>query len=549
MEKVPESLLMRASTSHSQDIPEQQTLQGQMVDKFMEKIISMALPVNTGGVGGTGEGGTGDPQLDSILLDRIEMQKTRPALSIPIMSRNAILLLQRLSYPFETIDDIIRVINWVDPLWNLTLGMIITLVILKPINLITMPIGYICFKVIIPAYLAKVEGRFQDIKPISEFSREFLLNLTDLQNHMLLYVDTWDAIVKGLSKTVVFQDEQLTWLIFVVLLVTAILLETFGTIIIWIFMPFLKLSLVISLWITLISLHPKLRLKLLSRIHDEELRLRTLSLMNNLDDKISKDVDINLKKEQIKQHSMTMSKYQVFEINIYNPQTETWQFVSFCNDAFPINSHMRKNNVPSKGAESLNGVKPPLGYQWINDKVVGADSSTFFIESDLSPSSRKSSSATSRQRLDSKSKMKVWLMKKNQQENHLEGGIIRDGWYLDMDPNIWAKESLMDSVCVIDHDTKWIYDLGEDESQCKIRRRRWVRFATREVLDEDVIEMEEEEEEEESETTDLSDTESQLEAQLMKHFTEDKEDNHEAGEKGQKLSPKSSASAEHSEID
>lgn len=476
---------MKASTSHvdaSNDPPS-----SQMMDKFMEKLISMAMPLPS-------SVSSNNVALDSTIHARIEIQKTRPQLSIPVMSRNSILLLQRLSSPFELIDDCIRLINWVDPLWNITFGLILTLMILKPINIITIPLGYICFQIILPCYSLKKDGNWSDPKPLSEFSREFLLNVTDLQNHMLLYVDTWDYAIKLAKRLVFFKDERLTWVLFVSLLVLIIFLETFGTSILWVLAPVFKLVTLIALWIMLISLHPQLRLKFLNRVHDEELRLRTLSLLNKLDDILIDDVELKFDNHATN-NAMELKKFIVFELQIWNSIAETWQFTCFSNDPYPLNSHIRKNKVSFKGAETLASVIPPGGFEWTNSSVKedDHDSSLIMIDSEMG---RIAKDRKRRQRSDSKRKLKPFIL------DNSSHGVIRDGWSLDMDPEVWVSEDLMNSVVSIDDETKWVYD--DVEEGLKIRRRRWVRFA----IDENCPDIESEEETEEEEDGEGEETQS-----------------------------------------
>lgn len=495
---IPKSILMQASTSHHETSNDPSS--PQMMDKLIEKLISMAMPIPS-----ISNVSSSNASFDSNILARIDIQKTRPQLSIPIMSRNSILLLQRLSVPFGLIDDCIRLINWVDPLWNITLGLIITLMILKPINLITFPLGYICFQIILPCYTGKTNGDWNDPKPVSEFSREFLLNVTDLQNHMLLYVDTWDYTIKLAKNLVFFKDERLTWVLFVSLLIIITVMETFGTSIVWIFTPFFKLLAVAALWMMLISLHPQLRLKFLNRIHDEELRLRTLSLLNKLDDLLIKDVDLKLN-GSIKT-KRELKKFIVFELQIWNSISETWQFTCFSNDAYPLNSHIRKNKVSFKGTETLTSVIPPEGFQWVINGVKDDDhdSSLIMIDSEMGKLTK---DRRRRQRLDSKRKLKPFIL-----DNSSSYGIFRDGWSLDMEPSIWVNEDLMDPVVSIDNETKWVYD--DSKEALRIRRRRWVRFAISENCgDSDEEEDEEEYGKDEGEEPDVVDSGEELNHEL-----------------------------------
>lgn len=331
---------------------------GSYADKFVERIISMAIPTTTT---------SSKRELDRI-LGRIEMQKTRPQLSVQIMSKNSVLLLQRLSIPFETIDSVINFLNWKTPLITIIGMLFLSLCILKPINFLTVPIFYICFEIIVPAYMVQNPNIDESVetwdnelpKPVNEFSREFLLNVTDLQNHMLLYVSSWDFVNTWCWKLFYFRDEMLTWFIFVSLLSVGIVTEFFGASILYRCIPVIKLLLVLILWAVIILLHPKNRVKVLEAFYSEELRLKTMSLINHYESKVIKDLDLTTDQTEIKQ-------MEIFELQFYNEETKCWQFVCFSNDIYPINSHLRLNDIPIKGTSLLDGIVPPKGWKYVNN--------------------------------------------------------------------------------------------------------------------------------------------------------------------------------------
>ncbi|GMG17269.1 unnamed protein product [[Candida] boidinii] len=116
----------------------------QLTDKFLERLISMALPPASSEEGAYEN-----------ILDRIEFQKSRPQLSVPVMSRNVIQLNQRLSIPFELIDEIIKISSWSNKFYTVSVLLSITLIILKPVVLITFPFFYLTFAIMAPAYLKR----------------------------------------------------------------------------------------------------------------------------------------------------------------------------------------------------------------------------------------------------------------------------------------------------------------------------------------------------------------------------------------------------------
>ena len=522
------------------------------VDMFVERILSMAIPTTTT---------SSKRELDRI-LGRIEMQRSRPSLSMQIMSKNSILLLQRLSVPFETLDFAINVINWKNPIKTVTVMIFLSLCILKPINLLTIPLFYVCFEVIIPAYMVQnpnidesVEGWENELpKPVNQISREFLLNVTDLQNHMLLYVDSWDFIISWCWRLFYFKDELLTWFIFVALLSSGIFMEIFGTSIIVSLLPFVKLLLVAVVCAGFIALHPTNREKLMRRFHSEQLRLQTVTWVNYYESKLLKDLDLNNADLEIRQ-------MEIFELQHFNEETKSWQFVCFSNDIYPPNSHMRLNNLSIEGTLTLDAISPPDGWKFINQNMSqlpgrssakdgtgttdGVDEAVkkqhkrmiFDHEKNKLLKSKKKHEKVLKKRQLKQQKAKIRSVnetgsfdakeanikkiKRRRQSNdfnnilldpltlkktiveQMETGITYEGWYLDMCPDEWVSQSYLGDMVDVDNDTKWVYDfivMGNGASAYSagglgisgsarlkknrgdVRRRRWVRYAVREII-------------------------------------------------------------------
>lgn len=522
-----------------------ETMTSKYADKFMERIISMAIPTTTT---------SSKRELDRV-MNRIEMQKSRPALSMQLMSKNSILLLQRLSIPFETIDSVINFINWENPSVTIATMLFISLCILKPINIITTPLFYICFEIIIPAYMIRnpnidesVEGWENELpRPVNEFSREFLLNLTDLQNHMLLYVHAWNFVNAWCWKLFYFKDGILTWVIFVALLSTGIFLQIFGTGIIMALFPYIKLLLVIIAWIIIIALHPSNREKVLERFFSEELRLKTVSTLNHYEAKLVKELDLNSSQLELRQ-------LEVFEIQVFSEETKMWQFVCFTNDIYPPNSHLRLNNIPIEGTLLLDNILPPDGWKFVNDTDL-TESNDTFGEGDSNMQERerydrkrhlifdsekkkvmkeKRKHAKRVKKLGKKQrgyhqdilidrnseshKSKLSIEKRRQSNDfnnvlldplvvdkqlieQLDTGVKHDGWYIDLCPKKWVTDNYLNDVLDVDEETKWVYDLvimgngvnaysaglGVTQGKLKrnrgdVRRRRWVRYVVREIV-------------------------------------------------------------------
>ncbi|KAG7821446.1 hypothetical protein KL942_004935 [Ogataea angusta] len=421
-----------------------------LTDKMFERFLSMALPTTT----------TQDGEELQSILERIEMQKSRPQLSLNVMSKNAIQLLSRLSVPFVLIDQVIIIFSWSKPLYTLTFLNVATLLILKPILLLSLPFFYTCFEIIVPAYMKRhppdkhtilqnrnpipAEGpsvSHVDVpRPVPELSREFVLNSTDLQNHMLLYVMTYDFVTSLIVKYLYFKDENITIFIFVCLLTSGTLLTLFGAQVLSTMLPFIKVTLSVGLWAATIAMHPDYRSTLLDMLYSEDTRLRLLMMSNRLELWLNKELNLREQKE--------VKEAEIFELQHLDPETHNWQLICFSSDPYPANSHARLNNLLLVGTLHLSQVKPPEGWKFVD------------VETAVNTRSV-------------------------------------DGWLLDLTPEGWIKENFLNETMDIDEDEKWCYDLvtkfsyqaglttNEKKTRGEVRRRRWIRYCVRDIWDED----------------------------------------------------------------
>ncbi|OUM54188.1 hypothetical protein BVG19_g3545 [[Candida] boidinii] len=338
----------------------------QLTDKFLERLISMALPPASSEEGAYEN-----------ILDRIEFQKSRPQLSVPVMSRNVIQLNQRLSIPFELIDEIIKISSWSNKFYTVSVLLSITLIILKPVVLITFPFFYLTFGIMAPAYLKRhppekvsflpnnpilAEGpplkSIEYPKPVPELSREFILNLTDLQNHTLLYVAAYDFLNKIIVNFFYFKDDSISSFLFL----SMMSMGTFMTIVINRFflflLPLIKLILIIIIWLIALASYPSYREIVLGYIYSEETRIRLLTITNNFESKLHKELKL-VEYQEIRE-------IEIYELQILDPDTRNWKLVCYTNEIFSPNSHIRLNNLPIDGSLSLNNIKSPKGWKYID---------------------------------------------------------------------------------------------------------------------------------------------------------------------------------------
>lgn len=436
---------------------EQKSTNTLLTDKLMEKIISMVIPMNVKDQGA--------------LNERLEMQKTRPPLSVNLISKNSILLNLRLSVPFETIDGVIKFFNWDNLSFTVGILLVITHIILNPYLILVLPLLLILINIMVPHYLVlhptdrsvlnsmyfqrnpvPDDGpalRESEIpKPVPEFSNEFILNLTDLQNHMLLYVVTYDLILWGTKEFLFYKDENISSVVFLGLLILGLhnlfVLPKVVPILFW-YLP-IRFMLVISIWAVAILFHPVVRNRLLNWMYNEETRLYFVNLDNQIEEFLL-DLIVKVDDEQVK---IETKQVEIFELQRYDKTSKIWELNGFTNDFYTINSPMRKlkqeylkgknndknddeedgeksENVDINTVPHINAIKPPIDWEF-----------------------------------------------------------NEESWKLDLNVNDWVNSNLLADLVMIDTDEKWVYDLESLTTPEFFRRRRWVRSCKRQSSIKDI---------------------------------------------------------------
>lgn len=341
-------------------------IQKLLTDNLVEKIMKMALPPAS------------DIGLES-LAERKEFARERPRLSANIMGRNFRLMNARLSQPFAILDEIIKICSWKNPAYTISIMLIYTHAVMKPLPTLTsLPIFYLLFGVMVPHYLymhKPDESIYLDgnptpspgppirkavvPKPVPELSQEFVLNLTDLQNHMLIYVYFYDFVNEWLAKFAYFTNEKISTAIFLILLLigltNALFLDTLSK-----YLPIKGFILAIG-WLLIFMLHPKSKEWFLFKANSEETRLRVLTLTNRFETIINE----HLRYTDVRENKLV----SVFEIQKFSEREKCWVLVGFSNDDYTLFSDLRikQEDIAYHCAPTLDEVKPPLAWEWVED--------------------------------------------------------------------------------------------------------------------------------------------------------------------------------------
>ncbi|GME98291.1 unnamed protein product [[Candida] boidinii] len=91
-----------------------------------------------------------------------------------------------------------------------------------------------------------------------------------------------------------------------------------------------------------------------------ETRLRLLTITNKFENKLHKEIKL-IEFQEIRE-------IEIYELQILDPDTRNWKLVCYTNEIFSPNSHIRLNNLPIDGSLSLNNIKSPIGWKYIDNE-------------------------------------------------------------------------------------------------------------------------------------------------------------------------------------
>ncbi|CAH2351261.1 peroxisomal membrane protein Pex29p [[Candida] railenensis] len=493
-----------------------------LADKLMEKMISMILPLNAS----TSEGQT-------ILKERIEMQKSRPSLSVNLMSKNSIQLNQRLSIVFQSLDSFIKFFSWCNPNFTIALLLAATHVILTPILLPVLPIAYILFEVMVPHYLAiyppdksiivsqrpffefnpvpadnKLDGPVIPA-PIPEFSREFILNLTDLQNYMVLYVIAFDWLAWLTRDYLYFKDENLSSLVYLGLCFTMVMNLMVFPKLIPIILPYIPIRfiLIVSIWMGTIVFHPYLRNNILEWIYEENTRLWWLTVSDKVELKLRKIFGL---RQQVEEFPEFEADVEIFELQKLNMKTKVWEPVGYSPDFYSINNPYRIlsesvfEELEVENEKEIDEEEAEVEDKRENTVLNHIDDADLSINESTSNEAMEAGNLTDVHSLPDEAIDRDYMIPRvrllETVKPPVDWEFKQRCWKLDLDSSEWVAQNFIQDVVYVDTDEKWVYDImgpeqferqlsqeeqavGDDLEHTKLedikhelfRRRRWIR--------------------------------------------------------------------------
>lgn len=430
----------------------------QMTDKLIESVLNVII----------------DPSLvgPSTGNSRYEIHQTRPQFSINLMTLNSIKFAQRISPVFSAIDDATYMMCWKDPYLTIGILLMATLVVLHPVLVTVIPPFMLLKYLLIPSYLKlhlpdplfvddkftfqnpiPADGapldKFEPPKPVPQLSREFIMNFTDMQNHLVPYIRLYDAAIGWGQHYFLFEDANLSTVVFLILWVVIIVnLFLFPLI-----LPALtrivspRLLLIVVLWAFIGGLHPHIRGKLLDHLYTEEARVSRLNKTDHLETRLMGA----LVPEQDSIVAEELRQVEVFELHRLS-RKHIWEPIGFTNSFFTLNNPIRIRHVASAAEEKHEIIASP------SKPEDEAEEKMVFPE------------------LPRKATLSEIKAPENWKFETSE-------WQIDYEPMAWVSANFIMDLVSVDTDEKWVYDYVEGDKApdgYTYRRRRWTRNCHRE---------------------------------------------------------------------
>lgn len=447
---------------------DQKKLSNQLTDKLVEKVLSVIINAQA--------------EPTKSLDGRMKVHSTRPPLSVKLMSTNTTQMAQKTGPVFEFIDGMTLLVCWNNPFFTVGACLLVTHAILNPYLITTIPSFILLKKFLIPSYMKlyppdqsvvdnkyifhnpiPYDGppldRYEPPRPISQFSREFIMNFTDLQNQMVPYIRLYDALANWGKSYFLFEDAILSTVVYLVVFTSMITNVVFLPHLLPLLLAYfpIKLFAIITVWVSIGALHPVIKSKALDYVDTEEARLSRLEQMNQAEKFMMKFVDDHDEKAHV-----SLREVEIFELHRLTSRN-IWKPLGYTSDFYSINNPKRlaKDEVDTDDDNHGSG------------HDAGDDTENSIDEEDIPivTANDDSELITGKELLSEVRAPKNWT-------------FADRNWRIDLDPIEWVNDECIMDLVSVDDDEKWVYDYVDGEGspdKSVYRRRRWVRVCERET--------------------------------------------------------------------
>jgi hypothetical protein len=293
------------------------------------------------------------------------------------MSSNFRRFNSRIGVAFILQNRLIRLFTWTQPTQTLSFLFVWTFLCVDPYLLPVLPLASCLFFVMVPSFLTRHpepeyhigdadlwQGSFggpplagaRTIKPTPEFSKDFFRNMRDLQNCMEDFSTIHDAVIAFLTPLTNFSNENLSSMLYIILLLISCLLFISAHLLPWRF-----IFLVIGYTLTALG-HPTVQ-DLLATPENEKLLSETEHEGRSFLLSLSKH-DIELEPTQ------ETREVEIFELQHRALHDEHGEYEGFMFSSSPYSplSPSRISGDKPRGTPFFEDVLPPRGWRWSDKK-------------------------------------------------------------------------------------------------------------------------------------------------------------------------------------
>ncbi|KAK9361592.1 integral peroxisomal membrane peroxin-domain-containing protein [Lipomyces starkeyi] len=353
-----------SSSSSHESSGSKESRKDHITDKLLERLFASALPAADAVNGGS--------TLTDV-AERLQDQKNRPAFSVPVMARNFSRLNARIGVVFRLQYKILRIMIWRNPNHTFSALAVYSFLCLYPFLLILFPVVVVLLGFMVPAFAQRhppppsplpsfpvpSEGpplaEARELRPVPELSRDFLMNMRDIQNAMDDFTRAYDKIVGALTKPTNFKDEQYSSAVYLALLVFGAVMFVISP-----YLPWRHIFLVWG-WAVVTMGHPKAR-RILKSSHDMYVSPREHQLSNLFDAWVQKDIVLDELPEQ--------RHVEIFELQRQkNSDVDEWDDWLFSAAPYDALSPQRASKQRPQGVRFLDEVLPPIGWKFAQNSA------------------------------------------------------------------------------------------------------------------------------------------------------------------------------------
>jgi hypothetical protein len=301
----------------------------------------------------------------------------RPNFSIPTMSSNFRRFNSRIGVAFVLQNRLIHLFTWAEPTQTLSFLFVWTFLCVDPYLLPVLPLACLLFFVMVPSFLARHpepeihvgdadlwQGSLsgpplagaRTIKPAPEFSKDFFRNMRDLQNCMDDFSRLHDAVLSFLTPLTNFSNENLSSMLYILLLLLSCTLFISAHLLPWRFI-------FLAAGYTMTALgHPTIQ-DLLATPENEKLLSDTEHEGRSMLLTLSKrDIELTPTQES--------REVEIFELQHRALHDEHGEYESYMFASSPYSplSPARISGDKPRGTPFFEDVQPPRGWRWADKK-------------------------------------------------------------------------------------------------------------------------------------------------------------------------------------